>query len=262
MRLETRNLSVGYGRNAIGSGLDLSLEPGQIKCLLGPNGCGKTTLFKTVLGFLPKLAGEIYLGADELSALTRTEIARRIAYVPQAHMPPFPYDVIEVVLMGRTAGLGIFEQPGTRDLDAAYRALDVLGMADFAQRDYSRLSGGERQLVLIARALAQEAPVLVLDEPTASLDFGNQVRVLNQIVALSRGSGAHPRSILMSTHHPEHVFRLQADVTLMKSGKIVRSGSALEVLTSETLSGVYDIPVGVERTESGNVVALPGKDNG
>jgi len=254
MSLEARDLSIGYGGHAIGVNLSLSIEPGKIVCLLGPNGCGKTTLFKTLLGLLPAITGSILIDGQPMSRLNRTEIARSLAYVPQAHVPPFPYRVSEVVEMGRTARRGAFAAPGSSDRKAAYEALRRLGITDLADSDYSRLSGGQRQLVMIARALAQGASILIMDEPTASLDFGNQARVLSHIHRLVE-AGEH--SVVLSTHDPDQAFALNAHVVLMQSGQIVTAGDPNNVLTPENLGEVYGVRVQVERTESGHRVCLP-----
>ena len=258
--LEARDLAIGYGTRQIGSGLTLAVRPGDILCLLGPNGCGKTTLFRTLLGLLPALAGRVQLGGTPITAQSRAQIARRIAYVPQAHAPPFPFEALEVVLMGRTARLGAFAQPGGQDREAARSAMERLGIGDLAHRDYSRLSGGQRQLVLIARALAQDAPLIVMDEPTASLDFGNQAQVLAQIGALVRDASFEGRGVILSTHDPDQAFALDARVLLMHHGGVWTDGPATEVLTDANLSRVYGIPITVETTGSGRRVCLPSVD--
>lgn len=254
MRLEARNLSIGYSGRAIGIDLSLAVERGKIVCLLGPNGCGKTTLFKTLLGLLPPIAGSVLIDGQPASRLSRAEIARSLAYVPQAHVPPFPYRVSEIVEMGRTARRRPFAAPGSSDREAAHEALGRLGIKDLADSDYSRLSGGQRQLVMIARALAQGASILIMDEPTASLDFGNQARVLSHVRRLVK-AGEH--SVILSTHDPDQAFALDAHVVLMQSGQIVTAGNAYDVLTAENLGRVYGVEVQVERTESGHHVCLP-----
>ncbi len=255
--IEAQNLSIGYGKSPIGTGLNLKVHPGEILCLLGPNGCGKTTLFRTLLGLLPAFSGSVLLKGRPITAQTRAEIARAIAYVPQAHAPPFPFEAQEVVLMGRTARLGVFAQPGKADRAAAADAMRQLGIHHLAHRDYSRLSGGQRQLVLIARALAQEAALIVMDEPTASLDFGNQAQVLAQIDALTKTDRAAERGVILSTHDPDQAFALNARVVLMHRGGVLADGPAAQVLTETNLTTVYGLPVVVETTPSGRKVCLP-----
>lgn len=252
--IAAQDLTIGHGRRVVGRGLSLTVAPGEIVCLLGPNGCGKTTLFRTLLGLIPPLAGRVTLDGQDIARLRRADIARRLAYVPQAHVPPFPYAVQDVVLMGRTAHQGPWSAPSVADRAAARAALDRLGLGDLAGADYARLSGGQRQMVMIARALAQEAPVLVMDEPTASLDFGNQARVLARILSLARAGG---HGVVLSTHDPDQAFALGARVVLMHDGAILAEGAPDFVLTADRLSRVYGVPVRVDRTLTGRTVCAP-----
>jgi iron complex transport system ATP-binding protein len=254
MRLQAHDLSIGYRGHRVGSNISLDLEAGQILCLLGPNGAGKTTLFRTLLGLLPPLGGEILLGPDRLETLRPADIAQRMAYVPQAHITEFSFTVLDVVLMGRTARLKTFASPGASDERVAREKLDALGIADLALHDYTRISGGQRQLALIARALAQEAPILVLDEPTASLDFGNQAMVLARI----RDLATHGYGIVLSTHDPDHALLVATRVAMIAEGGLRALGPPEEVVTAQMLSAIYRTDVRVEETSSGRRVCVPG----
>ncbi len=241
MRLEARDLAFGYRGHPVGRNASLTLGAGEIVCLLGPNGGGKTTLFRTLLGLLPAQGGQVLLGDSDLTTLARREVAKRIGYVPQAHTGYFPFTVRDVVLMGRTAHLAAFAGPSRRDREFADEAMERLGLGRLADAVYTRISGGERQLTLIARALAQAAPLLVMDEPTASLDFGNQLRVLDHVTALAR-SGI---GLLLSTHDPDQAFQCADRVALLRGGELVAQGTPREVLTSESLHALYAVDVRV-----------------
>jgi iron complex transport system ATP-binding protein len=252
-RLAARALAFGYGARTVGRGVDLDVHAGEVLCLLGPNGSGKTTLFKTLLGLLPVQSGEILLDGRALKELTRGEIARRIAYVPQAHIAHFPFRVVDMVVMGRTAHLGVFSTPTRSDRDKALEALAVLGIENLADREYTRISGGQRQLALVARALAQDAPAVVMDEPTASLDFGNQVTVLAQVRQLA----ARGLTVLLSTHDPDHAFSIGNRVALLHEGRLLDQGKPEAVLTASRLESVYGVGVTVEQLATGQTVCAP-----
>lgn len=247
MTLVARDLAIGYGAAEVGRDLALELAPGELVMLLGPNGCGKSTLFKTLLGLIPRLGGEVALDGRPLAELSRRELARGLAYVPQALGGFFPFTVIDTVLMGRTAHLGPFAAPGARDRAAARHALERLGLQDLAERAFTRLSGGQRQLVLIARALAQEAPYIVMDEPTASLDFGNQVRVLDQVRALKAGG----TGLILASHDPDQALRLADRVIVMAEGRIAAAGPPSEVVTGALLKRVYGVDAAVAEVVAG-----------
>jgi len=257
MRLEARDLAIGYRGHLVGRDISLALQPGEVLCLLGPNGAGKTTLFRTLLGLQPALSGAVLIDGVALDTLRPAEIARRLAYVPQAHVTEFSYTVLDVVLMGRTARLKPFASPGTADERIAAEKLAELGISELAAHDYTRISGGQRQLALLARALAQETPILVLDEPTASLDFGNQALVLARI----RDLAAKEFGIVLSTHDPDHALLVSTRVAIIADGGLRAIGSPEEVVTARMLSAIYRTEVLVESTPSGRRVCVPAWDN-
>jgi iron complex transport system ATP-binding protein len=251
--LEVRDLAFGFPGRTIGREVSFALGAGEVMCVLGPNGGGKTTLFRTLLGLLQKHSGSIVLGNTPLERLSRGELARRVGYVPQGHAGYFAYSVREFVLMGRTAHLGAFAAPGPADRAVAERALASLEIAHLAERPVTQVSGGERQLALVARALAQQPQLLVMDEPTASLDFGNQVRVLQRISALA-GSGI---SILFSSHAPDHAFLAARRVLLLGEGRALEMGAPQEVIRSDTLERLYGVAVKVLPLPGGGHTCLP-----
>lgn len=251
--LAVEDLAFGYGRRIVGSEVSFSLDRGNVLCLLGPNGCGKTTLLKTLLGLLPAHSGRVCVDGADLAGMRRRDVARLVAYVPQAHAAFFPFTVREVAVMGRATRLGAFAAPGPTDEDAAERALDTLGIGHLAEADYSRISGGERQLVLIARALAGEPRLLVMDEPTASLDFGNQARVLAQVRRLS-GSGI---TVVFSTHDPSHALLCGDRVAALRDGAMIAFGPAAETVKPALLRRLYGIDVLMGHLEDGAPVCAP-----
>jgi iron complex transport system ATP-binding protein len=253
VRLAAHGLGFGYGATAVGRDIDIDLRAGEVLCLLGPNGSGKTTLFKTLLGLLPAQAGKVVIDGRPLAELSRQDIARRIAYVPQAHTAQFPFHVIDMVVMGRTAHLGLFASPTPVDRQRAREALALLGIAELAEREYTRISGGQRQLALVARALVQDAPAIVMDEPTANLDFGNQVIVLSEVKRLA----ARGLAVLLSTHDPDHAFSIADRVALLDQGRLVDQGVPHMVLTAGKLKSVYGIDVIIDRLANGQTVCAP-----
>jgi iron complex transport system ATP-binding protein len=251
--LEVKALAFGFPGRTIGRDVSFALGAGEVMCVLGPNGGGKTTLFRTLLGLLEPHGGAIFLESTSLKNLSRPDVARRVGYVPQGHSAYFAYSVREFVLMGRTAHLGLFSAPGRRDREVAARALESLGIAHLADQPVTEISGGERQLALVARALAQEPRLLVLDEPTASLDFGNQVRVLQRLGALA-GSGI---SILFSSHDPDHAFLCARRALLLAEGRVLEIGAPRDVIRSDTLERMYRVSVQVVPLPDGMHTCLP-----
>jgi iron complex transport system ATP-binding protein len=251
--LKVEALAFGFPGRTIGRDVGFSLGAGEVMCMLGPNGGGKTTLFRTLLGLLAAHGGNIHLDGKPLHSMSRPEIARLIGYVPQGHAGYFAYTVRDFVLMGRTAHLGLFSVPGKADREVAERAIASLGMAHLADRPITEVSGGERQLALVARALAQEPRLLVLDEPTASLDFGNQVRVLERIAGLARTGIA----ILFSSHDPDHAFLCAQRALLLAEGRALEIGAPREVIRADTLQRLYGVSVQVLPLAGGGHTCLP-----
>jgi len=255
MILGGKQLSIGYRDRVVGRALDVELSSGEVLALLGPNGSGKTTLLKTLLGLIPPLGGAVHLGERSLDAYPARERARTIAYVPQSHAPTFAFPVESMVLMGRTAHGNLFSRPSNRDREAAAQVLDRLGIAHLASRPYTMISGGERQLVLLARALAQDPKFIVLDEPTASLDFGNQGKLMNEIRALA----ASGHGILFTTHDPNHALRAADRAYLLREGERIAVGNVRDILTQTNLEALYRAPVRVlTDTTDGMTAFLPG----
>jgi iron complex transport system ATP-binding protein len=255
VNLSGHALTIGYSDRVVGRELDVTLTTGEVLALLGPNGGGKTTLLKTLLGLLAPRAGEVRLGERSLSDYSNQERARLVAYVPQFHAVTFAFTVETIVLMGRTAHGNLFSRPSAADRDIAGRMLERFGIAHLRERPYTMISGGERQLVLLARALAQEPQFIVLDEPTASLDFGNQGKVMQEIRAL--GTSGH--GVLFTTHDPNHAMRAADRAYLLRGGQRIGEGATGEVLNRAQLEALYQAPVElISDNRSGRTAFLPG----
>lgn len=234
-------------------GATLAVTPGEIVSLLGANGSGKTTLLRLMLGFLRPEAGAVSLQGLDLRAWSRRDVARKIAYVAQNHVAPFPYRVRDVVLLGRLPCAGWLTPVTSRDFESADALLDQLGILALADRSYTEVSGGERQLVLIARALAQGASLLVMDEPMAGLDYGAQIRLMRLLQELKRkGLG-----VLLSTHHPEHAFWASDRIALLETGRVSVEGAPRAVLNAEAIERLYRVRVETLATRDGRRAFLP-----
>ena len=219
---------------------DISFEvsPGEVFIILGANGCGKSTLMRTILGEHKPTSGSITIGGDEVASLGVKQLARRVAMVFQDHSAPFPFTVLDVVKMGRTPHLPPFGSPTRKDQAVCLEALDTVGLRDLALEPYTQLSGGERQLILIARALAQRTDVVMMDEPTSHLDYRNATTVISTAHTLAHEQG---KAVVMITHMPDQAFYYPSRTALMKNGHFVASGPSEAVLTRENLSEVYDM---------------------
>ncbi len=252
MKLAIRNISAGYGSRTVISEISTSLNSGEVVCLLGPNGSGKTTFFKAILGLIPS-AGDILFDERSGRTFTTRQRARTLAYVPQVHIPPFPYSAIDVVLMGRTPFIGAFSTPSPDDRREAARIMDLLHIGHLRDRNYAQISGGERQLVLIARALAQSPQFLIMDEPTLHLDFGNQIRALNLIRELA----TRDMGVMITTHVPDHAFICATRVIALLNGRIAADGPPKDVLTCSLLKRMYGIDVEIVSMAEGRFLCVP-----
>lgn len=256
MRLEIENATFSYdGITTIFSGIYFAVDSYQVFCLLGPNGTGKSTLIQCLNRLLPLNQGVIRIDGKSIDLLSRQDIARKIAYVPQSHVPAFPFSVLQVVLMGRTPHLGFLSAPGPNDILIAEQALDSLSIFYLRDKCYTEISGGERQLVLLAAALAQDAKILILDEPTSHLDFGNQIRLLHRIDGLARQG----RTVIMSTHFPDHALLTASTVAIMKNGQITHVGVPEKVITEKNIYDTYGIEVAIGSVEGneGLITCVP-----
>lgn len=242
------------GERMIFEDIAFAIKKNECLCILGPNGTGKSTLIKCLVGLMSLQKGTILLNGQKIEELSRAEIAKQIAYVPQGHQVVFPFPVDEYVLMGRSPHLSVFSSPGEEDCRIADEALKTVGIAHLAKRPVSEISGGELQLVLIARALAQQPAVMILDEPTSHLDFGNQVRVLRLIEKLA----ADGIAVIMSSHFPDHSFIIPQRVAIMKDCRFIAVGDADDVVTPAILQQAYGIDVTVTHVEEvGRRICVP-----
>lgn len=252
--ISVQDLRFAYGSHQVLKGLTFQLPAGGLTALLGCNGAGKTTLFRCLLGLESRYEGSIQLKGQELRSYTPAKLARQIAYIPQSSYPAFQYSVLDMVLMGTTQQLKMFASPTKESEKQALAALDMLNIGHLAQRSFVRLSGGEKQMVLIARALAQQASILLMDEPCASLDFGNQHRVMQT----ARQLGQQGYAVIMSTHTPQHVLSYADRLLALHEGKLLRDGSPHEAMDAQLMQTLYGIPVSVINTPLGQVVMPTG----
>jgi iron complex transport system ATP-binding protein len=246
--MEIRGAAFRYGAREIFSGIDLDVFRGELLSVLGPNGCGKSTLLRCIGGALTLHAGTVRLDKIDISSLDPGARARRIGFLFQNHTPTFPFLVLEVVSMGRAPHLGLFGVPSSKDIALAEQALDRVGILHLKDRPYTEVSGGERQLVLLARTLAQQPDVILLDEPMSHLDLRNQVRSLKAIGELA----AQGVTMIMTTHDPNHALQFPGRAVMMKPGGTVVTGLASEVITDAELTSTYGIDIAVVRAPRPN----------
>ena len=241
MKLVVRDATVGYPHaKPLQTMVNLSVAGGEVCCILGPNGCGKSTLVKTILGMNPLMGGSITFDGEDMTRWSAKELSQQVAYVAQRHQQPFPFLVKDVVMLGRTGKLrSLGGQPTRKDKNIVENAMEEMGIRHLRDVPYVDISGGELQLVMFARALAQEPSLLILDEPTSALDFGNAIRVIDKVRQLARSG----YGVLMVTHSPDHAFMTQANVALFKKNKPMVFGPAYEVINRANIQDAYGVNV-------------------
>lgn len=256
--IDIQNASFSYdGVRPLWQDVNIHIGQGECFCLMGPNGCGKTTLFNCINGRLPLRTGRVFIAGKDVRDYSTNELARVMGVVYQEHSAPFPYTSLEVVRMGRTPYLGLMGTPSRKDTEFAWHIMEELGISHLAGKSYTQISGGERQLVLIARAVCQQPMIILFDEPTSHLDFKNQALVLETVRNLSR----HGITIVMISHFPNHVWDIADAVAMMNDQGIVAQGSVKEVMTEENLTRTYGVGVKIYKTmRDGNEVCFCAPD--
>ena len=242
MRFELLNAACGYAKDKpVLENVSMDLEDGDICCILGPNGVGKTTLFKTILGLLPLLGGSMSIDGQDITQWSAKRRARTIAYVAQMHVPTFPYLSEEIVMMGRIGLVSRFSEPTRHDHEVVERIMNDMGIDYLKGKPYTDVSGGERQLLMIAKALAQEPEILILDEPTANLDFGNMSKVMSRLKELA----ASGLCIIFTSHLPDQALLMDAKTALIARGEPMQFGPCRRIVTARNLEMAYNAPVHV-----------------
>lgn len=243
MKLEVKNLQFRYGKGRdIFSDVSFTLEKGDILSILGANGAGKSTLLNCIAGLFRPAGGQILLDERSTAQMSRNEIAKHIGYVPQMHSPSFSFSVLEFTVMGRAPYIGAFSKPSKEDYEIAENSLERMGVIHLKDKVFTEMSGGEQQMVMLARVLTQEPQIIMFDEPTNHLDFGNQYKTIDMIGHLA----AEEYTVIVTTHNPDHAIRLGGFAAVLDRNGRLLTGSAQESLTSEVLSKLYGIDIAVE----------------
>lgn len=239
--MKIEDLRFSYGTHEVLKGVSFDAQPGRFISVLGPNGVGKSTLFRCMLGLLEPTGGKVTVDGRNIAHMTAAELSRTMAYIPQSHHHVFNFSVFDMVLMGTTAQLGRFASPGRHQEGLAEAALERMGISHLRDRGFSHISGGERQLVLLARAIAQQAKILVMDEPSANLDFGNKLRVMRTV----KGLTADGYTVIQSTHDPDQAYLYSDKILAMHAGSVLAFGPPPDVMTEALVSKLYNVDVEV-----------------
>lgn len=252
MIIEVEKLCFGYSSYKVLKDISFNIGRGKLISIIGPNGVGKSTLFRCILGLIDEYSGSIRIEGNDIKKLSVKSRAHLMAYIPQTYYPSFNYSVIDMVLMGTAHQLSAYSKPGKKEEDQARKSLAQLNISGLAQRGFCKLSGGEQQLTLIARALAQQAGIILMDEPTSSLDFGNQLRVLQQIKSLTKEG----YTVLLSMHNPQHALTYSDYVLALYEGSIIADGTPQEVINEDLLRRLYNVEVKMAKV-GGDMLIVP-----
>lgn len=254
MSVHVKNLHFSYGNHSVLKGVSFEIPDSGFVSVLGPNGTGKSTLFRCMLGLLPANRGSVCVNDRDIRTMAPVELSRVLAYIPQAHNPVYNFSVFDMVLMGTTSQLPRFATPGKAQHQLAEEAMERMGIAHLRDRGCVNISGGERQLALIARALVQQAKILVMDEPSANLDYGNKMRVMQTVKALSREG----YTVIQSTHDPDQAYLYSDRILALYEGSVLAYGAPGEVLTSELISKLYGVDVEISSLQQDKIrVCIP-----
>jgi iron complex transport system ATP-binding protein len=256
MTLDIKNLSAGYGSTPVISEIHMTAEPGRICAVMGRNGSGKTTLLRCINHVLPPLKGEIRIMGQDITRMVRHRIAQIISVVPQVNFSPFSFSCRDMVLMAGAARIRAWAAPSRKEQEQALSAMAEVGIDHLATQAFNAISGGERQLVMLARALFQETPIMLLDEPTAHLDFTNQHRIM----ALMRKLAVKRRmTVIITLHDPNLAYHYCDDVVLIHQGRVAAAGKTMDTLTSNLLTQVLGDNIRLDVTTGGVRVAVPAR---
>lgn len=241
MSMNVNDIRFSYGEREVLKGISFDVDYGQFVSVLGPNGVGKSTLFRCLLGLLTPSGGSVMVDGRDIRDMKPAELSRSMAYIPQSHNPVFNFSVLDMVLMGTTSQVGRFSVPGREQIRLADAALERLGIIHLRDRGCGNISGGERQLVLIARAIAQQAKILVMDEPSANLDFGNKIKVMRTVKSLTDDG----YTVIQSTHDPDQAYLYSDKILALYGGKVLAWGTPQETVNNSLISTLYGVDVEV-----------------
>lgn len=247
--LKVENLNFYYGEHHVLKNISFNAEKPELWALMGPNGGGKTTFFKCIMGFLKPDSGNIIISGINYKEITTSKMAKLISYVPQEHKPPFPFTVREIVLMGRSPYMnGVFGLKN-KDYDIADNSMETVGILDIAHKPVTSLSGGQRQLVLIARAIAQDTPIMILDEPTSALDFNNQINIWKILKQISSS-----KLVIACSHDPNHILWFTDNTIAVKNGETKASGITKEIISTQLLKEIYGSEYYIANVDNKNII--------